>query len=48
MWMLEIKGEICPFEDCHMQNDCLNCLDCSDIKIILNIYWRIRKNGQNE
>ncbi len=47
-WLVEVKGQICSSEDCHKCNVYLNSSDCSDIKSILNTYWRVRKNGQNE
>lgn len=46
-WTVEVKGEICSHEDCHACNVYQQSAECSDIKSILNTYWRVRKNGQD-
>ncbi|MCB0284194.1 MAG: MerR family transcriptional regulator [Calditrichae bacterium] len=43
-WLVEVKGEICSTADCHSCNVYEQSSECTDIKNILNTYWRVRKN----
>jgi MerR family transcriptional regulator, heat shock protein HspR len=45
-WIVEVKGEICSQENCHSCNVYQKSAECTDIKSILNTYWRVKKNGQ--
>lgn len=44
-WLVDVKGEICSSADCHSCNVYVLSSECTDIKNILNTYWRVRKNG---
>ena len=44
-WKVEVKGEICSQADCHSCTVYQHSSECTDIKSILNTYWRVKKNG---
>ena len=45
-WMVENKGEICALQDCRQCAVYKESYKCSNIKSILNRFWRKELNGE--
>lgn len=45
-WQVEVRGNICSISNCRDCEVYANSAECSDIKSILNKYWRTRINDQ--
>ena len=45
-WQVEAKGQICSISNCRECDVYVQTSGCTDIKTILNRYWRTRPNDQ--